>query len=189
MIRRWLSVLALGLVTTFASGAFADGWVNAGSALRTKSIAFVNIKVYTITSLIREKPKERSKGGMINADVDKQLLLYMQRDVPTDKMKTAFRDAFKMNGYGDGAKIEQFVGALGSGDVDEWKSEKGKPQPPPSVAIVYNAKSQTTTMTVAGHGSTSIGGVDFMKAVWSIWYGKIDQPAMGDQLMANLPKD
>jgi hypothetical protein len=148
----------------------------------------VNVKVYTITSIIKEKPKERSKAGMINAEVDKQFLLYMRRDVSTDKMKNAFREAFKLNGYGDGGKIEQFVGALGSGDVAEFDF-KAKPPPPPSLSIAYNAKAQTTTINVPGHGTATVGGVDFMKAVWSIWYGKIDQPQMGDQLIANLPKD
>ena len=187
--RRLLAVLVFGALSAFASGAYAEGWINAGSALRTKTVAFVNVKVYTVTSLIKERPKERSKAGMINAEVDKQLLLYMQRDVPTDKMKTAFRDAFKMNGYGDAGKIEQFVGALGTGDVVEWEQQKGKPPPPPSVTIYYSSKAQTTTITVPGHGSATVAGVDFMKAVWSIWYGKIDQPQIGDHLTAALPKD
>jgi hypothetical protein len=177
--------LVLGLFVTLAlaTSAFADGWITAGTALRTKTIGPFTAKVYNITSLTKEAPKERSKVGMINADVDKQLLLYMLRDVDADKMKNAMRDAFKMNGYGDGGKIEQFVAAFGKGDVDEWEKKN-----PASVSIYYSAKDQTTTMTVPGHGKASVGGADFMKAVWSIWYGKIDQPAMGDQLIANLPK-
>jgi hypothetical protein len=101
-------------------------------------------------------------------------------------MKNAFREAFKLNGYGDNGKIEQFVGALGSGDVAEWEKDK---KMPPSMTIVYNAGSQTTSINVPGHGNASVGGVDFMKAVWSIWYGKIDQPTMGDELIGALPKD
>jgi hypothetical protein len=33
----------------------------------------------------------------------------------------------------------------------------------------------------------TVDGVDFMKAVWSIWLGKIDQPKLGDQLISQLP--
>jgi len=42
------------------------------------------------------------------------------------------------------------------------------------------------TVTVQGGGTATIPGVDFMKAVWSIWFGKIDQPALGDALIRNI---
>jgi hypothetical protein len=40
---------------------------------------------------------------------------------------------------------------------------------------------------VQGQGAASVDGVDFMKAVWSIWFGKIDQPSLGDQLISRIP--
>lgn len=39
---------------------------------------------------------------------------------------------------------------------------------------------------IQGMGSATIGGVDFMKAVWSLWFGKIDQPRLGDDLMSKM---
>jgi hypothetical protein len=185
---RFVLVVLLGIVSALvflpAKSALADGWVTAGSSTRLKTLGPFTVKVYRIVSLVKEKPKERSRQGVITHDVDKQLLMYMHRDVDADKMKNAFREAFKMNGYGDTGKVEQFVGALGKGDVVEH-DKKG----PPSVTIAYNPRSQSTTITVPGHGNATVPGVDFMKAVWSIWYGKIDQPTMGDELMASLPKD
>jgi hypothetical protein len=55
------------------------------------------------------------------------------------------------------------------------------------VNIVYDADKKSTTVSVGGGGSATVAGVDFMKAVWSIWLGKIDQPKMGDQLISKLP--
>lgn len=55
-----------------------------------------------------------------------------------------------------------------------------------AVVISYNAKAKNVTIWVQGGGSATIAGDDFMKAVWSIWLGKIDQPSMGDQLIAKL---
>lgn len=187
MKRSILSALVLGLFVSVAPGAFAEGkWVTTGSSLRVKSIGPFTAKVYTITHMMKERPREGSRKGMIEAEVDKQFLLFFQRDVDADKIKNAFREGFKMNGYGDTAKIEQFVGAVGKGDVVEYdKDKKG----PPSISVVYNAKAQATTINVPGHGTATIGGVDFMKAAWSLWFGKIDQPAMGDHLMATLPKE
>jgi hypothetical protein len=32
-------------------------------------------------------------------------------------------------------------------------------------------------------GSATVPGEEFMKATWSIWFGKIDQPNLGDSLL------
>jgi hypothetical protein len=42
------------------------------------------------------------------------------------------------------------------------------------------------TLWVKDGTSATVAGQDFMKAVWSIWFGKIDQPSMGDQLISLL---
>jgi hypothetical protein len=52
--------------------------------------------------------------------------------------------------------------------------------------ISYSATAKNVTIWVQGAGSATIAGADFMKAVWSIWLGKIDQPSMGDQLISKL---
>ena len=36
-------------------------------------------------------------------------------------------------------------------------------------------------------GSAMVEGVDFMRATWSIWFGKIDQAKLGDQLISKIP--
>lgn len=180
MKRRIFGAL-VGLILTIAPAAFAEGWIHTGDSLRTKTVGIFSVKVYAISHDMKERPREKSKPAVIEADVDKQFTWYMQRDVPTDKIKTALRDAFALNAYRDNAKIEQFVAAFGTGEVVEWK--RGQPA---SVTISYSAATKSVSINVPGHGSAKIDGVDFMKGVWSIWFGRIDQPSMGDQLLARL---
>jgi len=80
-----------------------------------------------------------------------------------------------MNGYSDASKINPYVAA--------FSGERTKGQ---TVTILYNSAAKTVTVTVQGGGTATIPGVDFMKAVWSIWFGKIDQPALGDALIRNI---
>jgi len=75
----------------------------------------------------------------------------------------------------DAGKIGQFVGAFKS----ELKEKS-------NVTIVYDSDKKETSVTTPS-GSATLGGVDFMKAVWSIWFGKIDQPNLGDQLISKIP--
>jgi len=53
------------------------------------------------------------------------------------------------------------------------------------VTIAYDSTAKTTTFSVGGGGGTvSVPGVDFMKGTWSIWFGKIDQPSLGDAMIS-----
>ena len=118
----------------------------------------------------------KSKQAVIDADVDKKFTWRMLRDVDSKKIQKALQEAFQLNGYGDGGKIGQFVGAFNKDEVKEDTA----------VVITYSAANKATTIWVQNMGSATIAGPDFMKAVWSIWFGKIDQPSMGDQLISKL---
>jgi hypothetical protein len=183
---RFLSFVVAVLLFAVAPSALADGWFTTGSSMRVKSVGPFTAKVYLIQHQVMDKDRvQKSKQSMIDADVDKRFFWFMQRDVDAPKIKDALRKAFAMNGYNDSAKIEQFVGAFGEGDVVEYDSKKHKGVP--SVTINYDANKKTTSITVNGHGSASIpNDPEFGKAVWRIWFGKIDQPSMGDQLISAL---
>jgi hypothetical protein len=175
--RSLLFTLVLGLFLTLASSrALADGMVHTGDAVRTKSVGPFTAKVYAIRHDMKEKPPTKSKQAVIEAAMDKKFTCVMLRDVDSKKIQNALRDAFKMNGFGDGARIEQFVGAFNKEEVKEKSSW----------VISYNAGAKTTTIWVKDGSSANVVGEDFMKAVWSIWFGKIDQPSMGDQLISLL---
>ena len=173
---RLLFGIVLGLFVTFATTAFADGMIHTGDSVRVKAIGFIHVNVYAIRHDMKEKPAQKSKQAVIDADVDKKFTWTMLRDLPSEKIQKAMKEGFAQNGFGDQGRIGQFVGAFNKDEVKEKSA----------VVITYNAGSKSTTIWVQGGGSATVAGQDFMKAVWSLWFGKIDQPAMGDQLISLL---
>jgi hypothetical protein len=172
-----LVALAFVTLTSAASGLEPDknGWYFTGSGVRTKSIAFVSVKVYAIRHDMKQLPPSKSKQAVIEADVDKKLTWRMLRDVDADKIAGALKEAYGMNGYGDAGKVGAFLGAMNK-ELKEGTY----------VTISYNATAKTTSISVSGGGNASVSGADFMKATWSIWFGKIDQPSLGDALIGNI---
>jgi len=152
----------------------ADGWFHTGDGVRVKKIIF-NFDVYAISHDMKELPPTKSKQAVIDMDTDKRFTWRMLRDVEEAKIQNATRDAFALNGYTDQSKIGPYVAAF-SGD-----RKKGQ-----AVTILYNSTAKTVTVTVQGGGSATVAGVDFMKAVWSLWLGNIDQPGLGEALIRNL---
>ena len=179
MLRLRTSFLFTLLVALFVSvslPAFADDWVHTGSAVRTKSVGPFNAKVYSIRHDMKGKPGEKSKQAIINADVDKKFTWQMLRDVDAEKIQKALKEAYAQNGFGDAARVNAFAAAF----KEELKENS-------TVVIAYTAANKSTTIWVqSGGGRATVAGDDFMKATWSLWFGKIDQPSMGDQLMSKL---
>ena len=174
------ALVAAAAVFATVSSAWAldpgrDGYFHTGDAIRTKKVAFINVKVYAISHSMKQLPSQKSKQAVIDADCDKKISFKMLRDVDAEKLQAALRDAYQLNGYGDGAKISTFVNAM-SKELKEgsW------------VSISYVASTKMTSINVQGAGSASVAGEDFMKATWSIWFGKIDQPALGDALISRI---
>jgi hypothetical protein len=172
-------VLSALLAVSLASSAFAqskdkDGFIATGEGIRYKKVAFINVKVYDITSYAKEVPAGKSKEGMISLDADKKLAWKMLRSVEAEKIAKALREAYAKNGYGDKAKIEQLLTAF-TGDLKDGST----------VTISYDAGQKRTTV-VAPNGHAAVEGVDFMKATWSIWFGNIDQPKLSEELVQNL---
>lgn len=153
-----------------------DGYINTGSGVRTKTVAIITANVYSIRHDMKAPLPPRNKRAVIDADQDKKFSWQMLRDVDADKIQNALREGFAKNGYSDGGKIGQFTGAF----TKEIQKNQG-------VSISYNSANKTTTIWVQGQGSATIAGVDFMKAVWSLWFGNIDQPSLGDALISRIP--
>ena len=153
----------------------ADDWTLTGSGVRVKKVAIIDVNVYAISHYMKQLPPSKSKQAVIDMDTGKKFVWTMKRDVDNEKIQKALTDAFAMNGYSDAGKIAQFTGAF-----------KGELKEKSSVSIVYDADKKETSVST-GSGSATVGGVDFMKAVWSIWFGKIDQPNLGDQLISKIP--
>jgi len=172
-MRTLLALVALGLFALPASALERDhdGYFHTGDGIRYKKIAFINIKVYSIDHYMKDLPPQKSKQAVIDADVDKRISWKMLRSVEADKIKNALREAYAKNGYGDAGKIASFVDSI----AKELKSGD-------NVTIKYDAAKKVTTITSPA-GSATVAGEEFMKATWSIWFGKIDQKDLGDSLL------
>jgi hypothetical protein len=181
-MKRTLLVVAALFLALFAAAPAraldkgADGYYHTGDGIRVKTIAFVNFKVYAIGHDMKELPPEKSKQAVIDMDTGKRFTWRMMRDVDAAKIQNALKEAFAMNGFSDAGRIGQFIGAF-TGDLKEGQF----------VTITYDPGAKATTIRVlGGGGSATISGVDFMKATWSIWLGKMDQPSLGDALISKI---
>ncbi|WP_437674899.1 chalcone isomerase family protein [Sorangium sp. So ce131] len=146
-----------------------------GSSVRVRAVGPITVEVYRISHYMEQLPATKSKQAVVDMDTQKRFVLTMLRDVDRESIVKALRDAYAANGYVDEAKVGRFMAAF-KGDL-----AKGT-----EVTITYDPAAKTTTIT-AGGASATVGGVDFMKATWRIWFGKIDQPRLGDELIAKLP--
>jgi len=152
-----------------------DGYFHTGSGTRVKHITLLgNFDVYVIGHAMKDLPPAKSKQAVIDMDTSKYFAWTMLRDVEQEKIVNALREAYQMNGYGDTAKINQALGVF----TKELTKDS-------TVRISYDSNTKSTTFT-AGGTSATIPSIEFMKATWSIWFGKIDQPTLGDQLISKL---
>jgi hypothetical protein len=181
--REWLGLVAvvgtsLWLVPLDASAVDreANGYYLTGTGVRQKEVALFTVDVYVISHYMRDLPPTKSKGAVITADVDKMFALRMLRELSADQIQSALRKSFAENGYDDQPKIDAFVAAV------------GKPMPKgATITIRYDAATKTTTASAKGNTPISIPGVEFMRATWSIWLGRIDQDGLGDALIGRIP--
>ncbi|HRI67770.1 MAG TPA: chalcone isomerase family protein [Polyangium sp.] len=166
---------AIAAMFVVSGAAIADDWLHTGSGIRVKTILVVDVNVYSISHFMSQRPAEKSKSAVIEADVNKKFECKMLRDLEGEKLKTALKDAYAKNNYTDQAKIGKVLGAF-TGDLKEGQR----------FSIKYDAEKKTTTFNVDGQGSVTVDGADFMKGTWSIWFGNIDQKNLGNQLIAKL---
>jgi Chalcone isomerase-like len=152
-----------------------DGFYHTGSGVSTKTVLIANVKLYAIRHDMKCLPKEKTAQAIIDADCSKRFSLRTLRDMEGDRMQAALREGFKLNGFTDAAKIDQFVVGL-KGDLKEGTG----------ISIAFNAEKSSTTVWVQEGSGATIVGADFMKAVWAIWFGKTEQESLTKALMANL---
>lgn len=182
--RSLMATIAMGALFTVGfptSNAYAldrsgDGYFHTGEGIRVKHIAIIgDVNVYNISHMMHDLPPTKSKQAVIDMDTNKRFTWKMLRGVGNSKIQNALREGYQMNGYNDQGKINQAVGVFNK-DLDDGQY----------VTITYETASKNTTFAVVGGSSTTINGVDFMKATWSLWFGKIDQPSLGDQLISKI---
>ncbi len=166
------AALFLTATTLLAEGEF----IKTGAGTRVKKIAFISVDVYDIAHYMKKLPASKSKPAVVDMDIGKKFELTLKRDVDHERIVEALKGAYAKNGYTDAAKAEKLLSAL-----------RGELKAGSKVTIVYDADKKTTTLTSDKGGSATVPGVDFMKATWNIWFGKIDQPDLGDKLISAIP--
>lgn len=166
---------AIAAMVVLTGTALASDWIFTGEGIRVKTIVVVDVNVYSIKHYMKEKPSEKSKTAVINAEVDKKFECKMLRDVAGEKLQTAMKEAYAKNGYTDTAKINKVLTAFPA-ELKEGNT----------FSVKYDAAAKTTTFTIASQGSVTVEGVDFMKGTWSIWFGNIDQKKLGNELISKL---
>jgi hypothetical protein len=173
---RWILAALVMLISALglAVERGPDGYFHTGDGVRTKKVALMTVKVYEIDHAMKELPPDKSKAGVIDAEVDKKLSWRMLRTVDNDKIREALREAYARNGYSDSGKIDKALEAF-----------QGKLKEGSTVTISYDAASNETTL-VSPTGKSTVPGSDFMRATWSIWFGNIDQPGLTDALMSKM---
>jgi hypothetical protein len=169
-------VVTLTLASTagFAMDRDKEGYFHTGEGVRTKKVAFIHVKVYAIEHAMKELPAAKTKQAVIEANVDKKFAWKMLRSVDAEKIRNALKEAYAKNNYGDAGKIDSLLKPITS----ELKEGSW-------VTIKYDAATQKTTLFAEGT-QASVPGEDFMKATWSLWFGNIDQPSLGDSLLTDL---
>jgi hypothetical protein len=154
-----------------------NGYYLTGSGVRVKPLGPFSVNVYAISHFMRELPPVRSKAAVIAMDTDKAFTWRLLRSLEAKQIRDALDGGFAKNGYTDRANIDRFLGAF----------TKGQPEGT-TVQIRYGSAAKTTTLSVTGDGTAIVPGLEFMHAVWSVWFGKIDQPDLSDALIRRIPE-
>lgn len=174
-MKKLIGVLAVALFAIPALVFAQEAFTKTGEGVRVKNIAFINVNVYYIVHQMKGKLPGKNPQAIIDAEQEKTFWLSMMRDIDSQKIVGAIQEAYIKNGYNNPANGQQLFSVI-TGELKQGDN----------LTLYYNPASKTTTCTFKGRSAT-VAGSDFMKATWSIWFGKIDQPGLTQALMANIP--
>jgi len=135
-----------------------------GVGLREK--AFFN--VYAIAAYVDSGASPHSASELASADVPKQMVLTLERDVEGAKMADALSEAIRAN-YPSGmdAELGQLEGFLKANSLKEGDD------------VIFSwLPGAGVTCEVRGRGNVTVKSAAFAKAVWDIWLG--GHPVQGD---------
>ncbi len=150
--------------------------VTTGVALREKT--FLKVDVYTIVSYMAEGSNlgEDKATDLLNLDAPKMLQMDLTRGFSNKKLKNAFSEVIEDN-YDDmsafQSDMDTFLGFF-TRDAEEFDV----------IIFSYTPKDGLVT-TLNGEELGTIKNPEFMKALWTVWFG--EEPAdddMRDNLVA-----
>lgn len=147
------------------------GMVRTGEGIKVMRVGSLELHLYFLRHEMRRLPPVRSRDAFIDADVDKRFVLRMLRDADGDLLREAFRDALLKSGWDDAARLRVFLSAV------RERLKAGA-----YVSITYDATRKVTTLAFDDTPGASVEGYAFMRAVWGMWLGKDEAPALADAL-------
>jgi hypothetical protein len=182
MIRRiaFFLVWACALFAALAPAAGAavrgpDGFYRTGSAIQTANHWPFTIQVFAIWHETRELPPSKDRRAMIDLDTDKRFSLRMLRELDAERLRGGLREGLCRNGFTDDAIVGRFLAPL-QGTLANGRA----------IWIEYDANAKRTRLVVDGGGSSSVDGAEFMRATWSVWFGKSSPSGLGDELLGEM---
>jgi hypothetical protein len=168
-------------VSTSAQAKVADRTYNlklVGAGLRYKKVALFKADVYVGELLVDapEKFTKTSAGALDSLTHQKAAAIRMTflRDVEGEKVGGSFKEGLEENKAPvDSANVKAFIDAVKSGG----ESKKGTTLVLIGERLV-NGKEAVSWENSAGKLTTITGDAGFMKTIFSIWFGKIDDSGL-----------
>ncbi len=143
--------------------------VATGVALREKT--FLKVDVYTIVSYVKKGASlgENKAEGLLNLDEPKLLQMDLTRGFSSDKLKNAFSEVIEDN-FEDMSAFQS--------DMDTFLAyfTKDAEEGDRITFTWWPADGLTTNLNGTDVGK--ITNVEFMKALWTVWFG--EEPANDD---------
>ncbi len=148
-----------------------------GAGLRYKKIAFIKPNVYVGEFFVDAPAKVQKTAAAVLGSLDGEKTLAMRmtfvRNVDGEKISNGFKEALEENKVKlDAGPVKAFLEAVKSGG--EAKDKK-------TLIVVgekLGAKEVVTYENAAGKAVSVEGGPGFVKEIFSMWFGKIDDSGL-----------
>lgn len=149
-----------------------------GAGLRFKKVAFFKAKVY-VGELMMDSPgsfQRSAEAALASLDSQKAVAVRMTflRDVDGEKVSETFREALKENKVSlDAPAVRAFLTAVKEGGAAKEKTTLvvlGERLPGGKEAVSYESS--------AGKLVTVEGGAGFLREIFSMWLGRIDDAGL-----------
>lgn len=134
---------------------------------------------YTISHEMKTLPPAKTPDALRDADITKRFVLTFAKDVQCSRFKASLEAGFVRNGLtssADRSRVQTLTTACTKATIEARNK----------VIFFYNAQNKTTTMWIEKMGTVTLGGIDAMRGVWSLWLGHAEDEKAPSSLVARL---
>ncbi len=134
---------------------------------------------FTIIHEMKQLPKARTAEAVREADISKRFTFTFTRDMPCERFKSWLSAGFARSGL-TSASDRNRATSLGAACTKSTIKARSH------IVLFYNADTKATVLWVEKMGTVSLGGVDAMRGIWSLWFAHPEQEKMRSSLLARL---